>query len=353
MQAILSVTVPFFALVLLGYLATKRRIVPGDAIPGLNAFVLFFALPCLLYRFGASTPFSQLLDPVLLAVYGCSALLLVFFTIAMTVRRHRRGDGVPLRDAAFGALVTAFPNTGFMGVPLIVALLGERAAGPVIATILTDLFLTSSVCIGIAQLQAAPGFERSTVPADTLEDALDEAEVERIEGQDSFGASIARSVRGALGNPLPWSIAIGAAASAGGWHLPGPVDFVVQMLADSATPTALFTIGVMLACTRRESESREPPAGDPAALALFKLVLHPLIVLSFGIFAHALGIPISPFGLTVLVLAAALPGASNVSLLAERYGADTLRVARMIFYSTLLSALSFSLLAWLLTSPVR
>jgi predicted permease len=36
---------------------------------------------------------------------------------------------VPGGDAAFGALVAAFPNSGFMGVPLLVALLGPAAAG--------------------------------------------------------------------------------------------------------------------------------------------------------------------------------------------------------------------------------
>ena len=61
MQAILSVTLPFFALVLLGYLAARRSLLPAAAIPGLSAYVLFFALPCPLYRFGASMPFQALL----------------------------------------------------------------------------------------------------------------------------------------------------------------------------------------------------------------------------------------------------------------------------------------------------
>ena len=56
MQAILAVTFPFFALVLLGYLAVLRGYLPESAIPGLNGFVLFFALPCMLFRFGASMP---------------------------------------------------------------------------------------------------------------------------------------------------------------------------------------------------------------------------------------------------------------------------------------------------------
>ena len=45
MQAILAVTIPFFALVVAGYLAAWRGVLPDSAIPGLNAFVLYFALP--------------------------------------------------------------------------------------------------------------------------------------------------------------------------------------------------------------------------------------------------------------------------------------------------------------------
>ena len=45
MQAILLVTAPFFAIVLCGYLAARRHVLPESAIPGLNAYVLYFALP--------------------------------------------------------------------------------------------------------------------------------------------------------------------------------------------------------------------------------------------------------------------------------------------------------------------
>jgi len=62
--------------------------------------------------------------------------------------------------------------------------------------------------------------------------------------------------------------------------------------------------------------------------------------------ALALGAPLSAFQVTVLTLAAALPSASNVSLLAERYGADNGRVARIIMSSTVLAFVSFTALAW-------
>jgi len=329
MQSILAVTVPFFALVLCGYLAARSHTLPQSAIPGLNAFVLFFALPCMLFRFGANTPFAQLIDPLLIGLYGACALAMVAFTVAMTLRRDTVGPGVDLKNAAFGALVAAFPNTGFMGVPLLVALLGERAAGPVIGTMLVDLCMTSSLCISLAQMHSHRGG--------------DDGDANNV----ALATALGRSLRGALTNPLPWAIGLGALFSLAGWSLPGAVGQIVKMLGDAATPVALFTIGAVLWRAGQHAHTRTPPA-QFVPVAIFKLFVHPLLVLSAGLLAHAAGATVSSFGLTVLVLAAALPSASNVSLLAERYEADNGRVARIIMTSTVLAFASFSALAWAL-----
>ena len=50
-----------------------------------------------------------------------------------------------------------------------------------------------------------------------------------------------------------------------------------------------------------------------------------------------------------MVLIAALPSASNVSLLAERLGADNGRIARIILVTTVLAFFSFSAAVALLT----
>ena len=315
MTPILAVTVPFFALVLCGYLAARRHVLPESAIPGLNAFVLYFALPCLLFRFGANTPIVELLNPVVLGLYLASALLIVFFTIAVTLSKTVR-----LQNAAFGALVAAFPNTGFMGVPLLAALLGPAAAAPVICSMLADLFVTSSVCIAIAQAHSAV----------------------------EHGARVAavRALRGTVSNPLPWSILLGGLFSVAGLQLPGPAQSVVNMLADAATPVALFTIGAVLWRAGQHVSTRTPVA-EYVPVALIKLFVHPLLVFALGAVAYKMGAPLSSFQLMVLTLAAALPSASNVSLLAERYGADNGRVARIIMTSTVLAFISFPLLAWL------
>ncbi len=325
MQAIFAVTFPFFALVLLGYLAAQRGVLPESAIPGLNVFVLFFALPCMLFRFGASRPFAQLIDPVLIGIYTACALLMVLFSLALTLRRVAGGPGVGLKDAAFGALVATFPNAGFMGVPLLIGLLGERAAGPLIGAILVDLVVTSSLCLALAQMQP----DRHAQP------------------HDNMLAGLMRALRGALSNPLPWAIALGALLAASGLVLPEPLAQIIKMLGDAATPVALFTIGAVLWRAGQHAHTATPLQGY-LPLALVKLLIHPLLVLSAGVIAQALGAQVSRFGLMVLVLTAALPSASNVSILAERYGADNGRVARIIMASTVLAFGTFSLFAWVM-----
>ena len=310
MLIILTVTFPFFALVLCGYVAARRNLLPQAAIPGLNTFVLYFALPCMLYRFGASTPIAQLLDASLIAVYLLCALLMVGLTLWLT----RRGS-IGWNDAAFGALVAAFPNTGFMGVPLLVALLGAQAAGPAIVTLTIDMLVTSSLCIALSRLDGA--------------------------GEHGAARAARLALKGVLANPLPWSIALGALASGLGFALPGPVMGTLSLLADAASPVALFTIGAVLARSQINSTLRTP-YGRYVPVALIKLVIHPLLVGSVGLGAIALGLPLERFALTVVVLVAALPSASNVALLAERFGADSGRIARIILLSTVLAFFSFS-----------
>ena len=314
MLDILLVTFPFFALVACGYAAAQRRMLPLDAIPGLNGFVLYFALPCLLYRFGADTPIAQLLDPALFFIYMFCALAMVAFTVAVSL-----GQRLNWNDSAFGALVAAFPNTGFMGVPLLVALLGTRAAGPAIVSIVADLVVTTSLCIALSRLDGA--------------------------GTQGFRVAGMSALKGVAANPMPWAVVAGALSSASGLALPPPVMQTIGLLADAASPVALFTIGAVLARSRLlavQGHQAAPPWRHVLPVAAIKLLLHPLLVLLAGASAIHFGVPLDRFALHVVVLVAALPSASNVALLAERFGADTGRIARIIMVSTAAAFLTFS-----------
>jgi malonate transporter len=314
MLDVLRVTFPFFALVLCGYLAARKGFLSLQAIPGLNGFVLFFALPCMLFRFGASTPIAQLLDAGVFFTYLLCAFLMVAFSVSVSFNARIRWN-----DASFGALVAAFPNTGFMGVPLLVALLGPAAAGPAIVTILVDMVITTSLCVALSRLDAA----------------------------DEHGAAVAarKALAGVVRNPMPWAISLGAVFSWQNLELIAPVAKTVSLLGDAASPVALFTIGAVLARSQMLAHEREHGplrAVDYLPITFIKLLVHPVLVFLVAAIAMHLGVAIEPLALTVMVLVAALPSASNVSMLAERFGADNGRIARIILLTTTAAFLTFS-----------
>jgi malonate transporter len=316
MLNILTVTFPFFALVLAGYAATRMGWLTLPAVPGLNGFVLYFAVPCMLFRFGANTPVAELLNPVVFGVYLVCALTMVTATIWIT----KRGV-IGWNDASLGALVAAFPNTGFMGVPLLTALLGAASAGPAIATILVDIVITSSLCVALSRLDGA--------------------------GIDGAGRAAKQALRRAASNPMPWAILLGTIASGFDIKLWEPLDQTVALLANAASPVALFTIGAVLARSQMTNAHAMPKAHYLPG-TLLKLFVHPVLLWCLGTLVQWMGLPLDDFTLTCIVLVAALPSASNVSLLAERFGADNGRIARIILLTTVAAFFTFSgAVAWL------
>ena len=316
MLSVLAVTVPFFALVLIGFLAARTRVLPLEAVPGMNGFVLYFALTALLFQLGARTPVAELLDPAVLGVWLLAGVA-VMVLAAATARRR----GVGWLDSSFGALIAALPNSGFMGVPLLTALLGAAANGPIIASLLVDIVVIQSLAVAFSH---------------------------RGHGEPQGALrELRNAVKRMAKNPLPWAIVLGALWGGLGWSLPGPVDTTVTMLADAASPVALFTIGAVLAREQMVPSSDVPRGGlrglrDVPWLAALKLLAHPLLVWGIGLGAIAVGMPLTSTALVVLVLTAALPSAANAAVLAERYGADTGRITRVILLSTVVSFVTFT-----------
>jgi malonate transporter and related proteins len=135
---------------------------------------------------------------------------------------------------------------------------------------------------------------------------------------------------GLMKNPMIVAIALGLAWGVSGWVVPVPVNEYLTTLGAAATPGALFAIGASLA---GRSAERVQVAGW---LAFCKLVLHPgaVAVLAFWVF------PVEPFAAAVMVVAAALPVAGNVYILAAHYGVAPQRVSTAILISTAVSILT-------------
>jgi predicted permease len=318
MTDLLLLFVPFFVLVLLGWGATRMRVMPLEGIASMNSFVLYFGLTAMLFRLGASGALHQSGLLGLVLAYGIGGVLITALALVWTVRR-----GLIRRDGGLLALTTAFPNTGFLGLPLLTGLLGPQAAGPIAATLLIDVLLLSSLCLAWAH--SHPSGE---APGD--------------DPQEAWHAALA-SLKGALRNPLLWSMALGMAVSWLGWALPRAIDDTVRLLGLAATPTALFTLGAILARSQMRAVESAGVQQPVAVLVLLKLLLHPALVLAAGWALGQAGLHLPPSGWLTIILAAALPSASNVSMLAEREGADTGLVARVVLWTTACALLTLTL----------
>ena len=298
MLAVFTQTLPFFAVIGLGFWAGKTGFFTAEATAYLTKFVFYFALSAMLFNFSASMPAAELFDlrVALAYLWGCA----VVYALAMAVAFARRR---PLTEAAMEAQVAVIGNTGFLGVPMLVLLLGEAAAGTIILVLAIDLIVFSTLLTVIVTL-AREGRLSPDLP--------------RIVGL------------GLLKNPMIVAMGLGLLWSATGRALWEEVDAFLVLLGAAATPGALFAIGASLANNRAE---RLSVAGW---LSGAKLVLHPAAVGLAAIYLFE----VEPFKAGVLIAAAALPVAGNVYILAQHFNIAVARVSAAILISTALSVAS-------------
>ncbi|MCG8509556.1 MAG: AEC family transporter, partial [Rhodospirillales bacterium] len=115
MFATIAVTLPFFAVVGLGFLAAARGLLDDKAVGSLNVFVFYFAMPALVFLKLAQSPLESLLHPAFLFAWLCAALL-TFFSCALLGRMM---FGTSAGEAAVQGLASSFANTGFLGFPML------------------------------------------------------------------------------------------------------------------------------------------------------------------------------------------------------------------------------------------
>lgn len=303
---VLLQTLPFFAVIALGFGAAARGFFPPEATAYLTRFVFYFALSAMLFRFSANIGLSEVISWPFIWAYALGAGAVYLLATAVALARKRG-----IQEAAVEAQCAVVGNVGFLGIPMLALLMGEAAVGPVMLVLAVDLFLFGSLIVilitGSRDGRVSP-------------------------------AVLSTVGKGLITNPMIVSMALGFAWAASGWTLPGPVNSFLDLLAGASTPGALFAIGASLAAKSAERVS------VAAWLSFAKLVLHPLAVgiLAFFVFE------VDRFSASVMVAAAGLPVAGNVYILAQHYGVAPQRVSASILISTLASILTVSaILAWL------
>ncbi len=298
-------TLPFFAIIALGYVAGRTGFFPAEATAWLTKFVFYFALSAMLLRFSANLSFADVWDPTFVLAYfvGTAAVYLVGLWVALA-----RGRGVA--EAAVEGQCAAIGNTGFLGIPLFVLIFGEAAVGPSMMALAVDLIVFGSLIVILITGSR--------------------------DGRVSFGV-LKTVALGVAKNPMVMSISAGLLWSASGVGIPAPINGFLITLGAAATPGALFAIGASLA---GKSAERVAVAGW---LSFAKLVLHPAAVAICALVIW----PVEPFAAGIMIAAAALPVAGNIFILASHYGVAPQRVSASILISTVASVVTVSVvLAW-------
>lgn len=311
--AVINSVVPIFGLILLGWFCGKRRLFNESATDALNRFVIYLALPALLFAAMARADLDAMAEIGFVISFTLGTLLttLIYFWIS-------RREGLPYMPRMINGLSVSYSNAGFMGIPLILLVFGESALPIAIIGAVLTVGVQFAATIVVIEIHRARG--GTLLPA------------------------LKKVLLSLLKNPILVATVFGGGCSALGINLPASVMNGVDLLGAAATPCALLTIGLFLAQTT-------VPRGNNSVFQIvgLKLLVHPLIVgiLALGVF------DLDPLWAWCAILATALPVGTGPFMLANLYQQDAAVSARAILVSTLLSVLTLTaLIAWVNISGI-
>jgi malonate transporter and related proteins len=309
MQTILNTALPFFALIFCGYGAGRFKLLSEASIAGVNAFVFYFALPAFIFNLLATSPLAAVANGPFVAAYLGTGL--VVFAVAAVLGRLL--FDVRRSEAALQGSAAVLGNTGYMGIPLVAAAFGDRAAIPLVLGL--TLEATVLIPLTIILVEAQKGLDA---------------------GWSRLLGSVARAM---VRNPIIIAIFAGVLVSATGLGLPTPIENFTDLLGRAAGPCALFALGATLT-----SFPISTGFGEVSYMTFFKLLIHPAAIW----FATTRLFDVDPLWATVAILGAALPVAANVFIVARQYDTYVERVSSAILVSTAISVVTVSALLTIL-----
>jgi hypothetical protein len=311
MSTVLGSLVPLFAIVFLGYVAGKARILGEAGVKALVAFVFNFAMPPFLFRLMAQTDLAAIAQWAFVGAYSLGALVMFAIGAAAAAVLFR----LPPAGLIIQGFGSAFANGVLLGLPLLLWLFGEQGAVPALLIITLDVIL-----FGIVTMLLEVSGERASG-------------AHRVVGQ---------TIRAIAVNPIIMATFLGILFGLTGAAMPEVADRTLGFIGQAAPPTALFALGATLSL--RKVAGNLGPAGLMVGLKLF---LHPLLV--WVLVTQV--IVLEPFWAHAAVIFSAGPVGANVFIFAQHYEAGVESASSAIVISTGLAMLTISALL-LMLQPV-
>ena len=309
MYNVLSITIPFFAIIFLGTTLSYRKIFDDTNAKILTKFALYVTLPPFVFiNILKASSNVNLFNWNFILRFEIVTISILFLSFLIS----KSFFGNDKKKSSMFALNSAYPNYGYMGIPLCILAFGEMASIPISLILLVDtLILLSFTSFFTNDKNNFNFFKRTFI----------------------FLFEIIK-------NPILFSVFLGFIFISSNIKLHSILYNFIEILSFAATPTALFAIGINL-YGKFENKSYN----DLLAITAFKLFIHPLLIfLIFYIFPSDTPI----LWIKVAILCASLPVASNVFAMSIYYNSFSKTTSSSIFATTIISTLTVPFVLYLL-----
>jgi predicted permease len=309
MNALISVVIPVFGVILTGYLAGRLNVLGPESAAALNRFVFYFALPPALFIFTARAPVEKIFSWPFIGAFVVGALLTLLIGLIVGRFWHRHGAA----KLSIAGCTAVQSNVVFMGLPLLLTAYGSDGALPTIIAALCNTLLF--ICGTIAVLEG-------------------------IAASGSWTFRVAARVAGTvLRNPAVISPLLGIMFAMTGLPLPKVATNYLDLMAAAVGPGALFSLGLSLSDRKLMGN-----VGEVMWLSTLKLVVNPILTFALVTYVFAM----DPFWSTAVIILAAMPSGANAYIIAQQYNVHVETISSAVVVSTGISVITISLLLiWL------
>lgn len=314
MISTLLIIFPIFALIFAGWVLRRAGWVGDNSMTELNKFVVFLALPALLFDIVANSVWQQLWKPDFIFAFLLATAIIFIFTVTTQWKRGR-----PIADASIDALNSSYANTGFMGFPLLLAVAGSESQTYALSATIITVCLLFAISIVLVEIGCNHAKNSKQIVITVLK---------RVST-----------------NPIIIAPILAAIVPVFDLHLPSFINSSLKLLGGSAAPCALVTIGLFLG----GRENTRSFINKSSLIFVFtKLVVHPALV--FIIVSSLVVLPAS--ALLCVILLSALPTGTGPFMVAEFYKRECSLTSDVILFSTVLSPITLTVILYLFKNTI-
>ena len=291
------------AVIAIGYLAARFRILGPEVQGALTRTAFHITNPALLYTVVAGSDIrAALTTDAPLALLSAAAVGLLYWLLSFLFFRR------PAAETAVGAMASSYANANNIGIP--VSLYAVGTAQHVAPVLLVQLLVLAPFYLTLLGV--------------------------------SSGARISwrKVLLQPLTNPMIIASALGVVVALTGWQEPDLLQKPLDMLAGGAVPMVLLAFGLSLA--GRAPLQKDDGRTETLVATFLKIAGMPVVVWLLGRFLFGL----EGQHLLASVLMAALPTAQNVFLFASPYGRGMTVARDVILCTTILCVGALLVVAW-------